>query len=121
VRASCTAARERRKYSIASSNFSRASFGSASRASGEQPEPLGRSRHASAASSSRPRAGLAALAALDPALPRHTAAAAYMHERDGDTVTAARLYAEAARSAPTLPERDHLTRQAARAQRALRD
>jgi hypothetical protein len=29
-------------------------------------------------------------------------------------VTAARLYAEAARSAPSLPERDHLTRQAAR-------
>jgi predicted RNA polymerase sigma factor len=61
-----------------------------------------------------PRAGLAALAELDPALPRHTAAAAYLHERDGDLVTAARLYAEAARSAPSLPERDHLTRQAAR-------
>jgi predicted RNA polymerase sigma factor len=46
-----------------------------------------------------PRAGLAALAELDPALPRHTtAAAAYLHERDGDPVTAARLYAEAARN-----------------------
>ena len=33
-----------------------------------------------------PRAGLAALAELDPALPRHTAAAAYLHERDGDPV-----------------------------------
>ncbi|NEM06741.1 DUF6596 domain-containing protein [Geodermatophilus normandii] len=61
-----------------------------------------------------PRAGLAALAGLDPALPRHTAVAAYLHERDGDPVTAARLYAEAARSASNLAERDHLTRQAAR-------
>ncbi|NEK59801.1 RNA polymerase subunit sigma-24 [Geodermatophilus sabuli] len=61
-----------------------------------------------------PRAGLAALAELDPSLPRHTAVAAYLHERDGDPVTAARLYAEAARSAHDLPERDHLTRQAAR-------
>src|SRR6266508_4131298 len=67
-----------------------------------------------------PRAGLAALAGLDPALPRHTAAAAYLHERDGDPVTAARLYAEAARSAPNLPERDHLTRQAARLNAQLR-
>jgi predicted RNA polymerase sigma factor len=61
-----------------------------------------------------PRAGLAALAALDPALPRHTAAAAYLHERDGDLALAARLYAEAAAKALTVPERDHLTRQAAR-------
>lgn len=68
-----------------------------------------------------PRAGLAALAELDPALPRHTAAAAYLHERDGDPVTAARLYAQAARSAPSLPERDHLTRQAARLNAQLRD
>jgi RNA polymerase sigma factor (sigma-70 family) len=61
-----------------------------------------------------PRAGLAALAALDDALPRHTAVAAYLHERDGDLATAARLYAEAARKAPNLAERDHLTRRAAR-------
>ena len=61
-----------------------------------------------------PRAGLAALAELDQGLPRYAAVAAYLHERDGDPVTAARLYAEAARSAPNLPERDHLTRQAAR-------
>ncbi|GLX97061.1 RNA polymerase sigma factor [Herbidospora sp. NBRC 101105] len=60
------------------------------------------------------RAGLAALAELDPGLPRHTAAAAYLHERAGDPATAARMYAEAARKAPSLPERDHLTRQAAR-------
>jgi RNA polymerase sigma factor (sigma-70 family) len=61
-----------------------------------------------------PRAGLAALAELDPALPRHTAVAAYLHERDGDLGTAARLYADAARAAASLAERDHLTRQAAR-------
>jgi RNA polymerase sigma factor (sigma-70 family) len=67
-----------------------------------------------------PRAGLAALAGLDPALPRYTAAVAYLHERDGDPATAARLYAEAARSAPNLPERDHLTRQAARLNAQLR-
>ena len=61
-----------------------------------------------------PRAGLAALAALDDSLPRHAAVAAYLHERDGDLATAARLYAEAARKAPNLAERDHLTRQVAR-------
>ena len=61
-----------------------------------------------------PRAGLAALAQLDPALPRYTAAAAYLHERERRRGTAARLYAEAARSATNLPEREHLTRQAAR-------
>jgi hypothetical protein len=47
-------------------------------------------------------------------VPRYAAAAAYLHERDGDLGTAARLYAEAARSASSIPERDHLTRQAAR-------
>ncbi|MEW2167087.1 DUF6596 domain-containing protein [Streptomyces sp. NPDC007084] len=61
-----------------------------------------------------PRAGLAALAELDGSLPRHTAVAAYLHERDGDRRTAARLYAEAAGQAPSLAERDHLIRQAAR-------
>ncbi len=61
-----------------------------------------------------PRAGLAALTKLDATLPRHSAVAAYLHERDGDVTTAARLYAEAARQAPNLQERDHLTRQAAR-------
>lgn len=61
-----------------------------------------------------PRAGLAALAALDDSLPRYTAVAAYLHERDGDLMTAAQLYAEAARKAPNLPERDYLTRRAAR-------
>ncbi|GAA1032368.1 RNA polymerase sigma factor [Virgisporangium ochraceum] len=60
------------------------------------------------------RAGLAALADLDPELPRYTAVAAYLHERDGDPATAARLYAEAAAKAPNLAERAHLTKQAAR-------
>ncbi|MEV0194526.1 DUF6596 domain-containing protein [Kitasatospora purpeofusca] len=61
-----------------------------------------------------PRAGLAALADVDAAVPRRTAAAAHLHERAGDRATAARLYAEAARAASNLAERDHLTRQAAR-------
>lgn len=72
-----------------------------------------------------PRAGLAALAALDDSapsgssgrgdpLPRHAAVAAYLHERDGDLAKAARLYVEAAEKAPNLAEREHLTRQAAR-------
>ena len=61
-----------------------------------------------------PRAGLAALEQLDPTLPRYTAVAAYLHERAGEPGTAARLYAEAARSASNLAERNHLTRQAAR-------
>ncbi|QFR98013.1 RNA polymerase subunit sigma-24 [Streptomyces tsukubensis] len=61
-----------------------------------------------------PRAGLAALSALDDSLPRHTAVAAYLHERDGDLAKAARLYAEGAHQAPNLAERDHLTRRAAR-------
>lgn len=67
-----------------------------------------------------PRAGLAALAELDPSLPRYAAVSAYLHERDGDPATAARLYADAARAAPSLPERDHLTRQAARLNAQLR-
>ncbi|WP_149359416.1 RNA polymerase sigma factor [Lolliginicoccus suaedae] len=61
-----------------------------------------------------PRAGLAALAQIDPGLPRHTAVEAHLRERDGDLDTAARLYADAARAATSLPERDHLMRQAAR-------
>ena len=65
-------------------------------------------------------AGLAALATVDPGLPRHTAASAYLHEKAGDLATAARLYADAALSATNLAERDHLTRQAARVNHALR-
>jgi RNA polymerase sigma factor (sigma-70 family) len=58
--------------------------------------------------------GLAALAQLDPSLPRFDAVAAYLHERQGNLATAARLYAEASRKAANLAERDHLMRQAAR-------
>ncbi len=61
-----------------------------------------------------PRAGLAALAEIDPSIPRHTAASAHLHERAGEVGSAARLYAEAAREATNLAERDHLVRQAAR-------
>ncbi len=64
-------------------------------------------------------AGLAALAAVDPSIPRYTAAAAHLHEKGGDLADAARLYAEAARQAPNVPERDHLTRKAARLNQAL--
>ncbi|RYB94855.1 RNA polymerase subunit sigma-24 [Nocardioides oleivorans] len=63
------------------------------------------------------RAGLAALAEVDPALPRHRAVSAYLHERDGDLATAARLYAEAAGLATNAAERNHLVRQAARLNR----
>jgi hypothetical protein len=51
---------------------------------------------------------------VDPSVPRHTAVAAYLHERDGDVALAARLYAVAAGQASNLQEREHLTRQAAR-------
>jgi predicted RNA polymerase sigma factor len=61
-----------------------------------------------------PRAGLASLAELDPELPRYLAVAAYLHEHDGDLRLAASEYAEAARLASNLAERDHLLRQAAR-------
>jgi predicted RNA polymerase sigma factor len=60
------------------------------------------------------RAGLAALEMVDRSLPRYTAVAAYLHEMDGDLVTATRLYAQAAQEAPNLAERNHLARQAAR-------
>jgi RNA polymerase sigma factor (sigma-70 family) len=59
------------------------------------------------------QAGLAALAELDPALPRYTASAAYLHERSGEIATAARLYVQAAALAQTLAERNHLTLKAA--------
>ena len=62
-------------------------------------------------------AGLAALAEVDPSLPRHTAVAAYLHAKAGDTGLAADLYVESARAATNAAERDHLTRQAARLRR----
>ncbi|HUR79032.1 MAG TPA: sigma-70 family RNA polymerase sigma factor [Acidimicrobiales bacterium] len=65
-------------------------------------------------------AGLAALAEVDDDVPRRDAVAAYLHERNGDLELAARLYAEAARRAPSLAEREHQTRQAARLNQQLR-
>src|SRR3954469_19270096 len=59
-------------------------------------------------------AGLAALAEIEQDVPRRDAVAAYLHEKNGDLELAARLYSSAARNAPNLAERDHLTRQAAR-------
>ena len=67
-----------------------------------------------------PEAGLAALADVDPDLPRYTAASAYLHERAGDLEHAADLYAAASRAATSVPERDHLTREAARVRQRLR-
>jgi RNA polymerase sigma factor (sigma-70 family) len=61
-----------------------------------------------------PQAGLAALAGIDPSLPRHAAATAYLLERAGDRHGAAERYAAAARVATSVSERDHLTREAAR-------
>ncbi|MBA2607658.1 MAG: RNA polymerase subunit sigma-24 [Actinobacteria bacterium] len=59
-------------------------------------------------------AGLAALADVDEHIPRRDAVAAYLHEKNGDLELAARLYADAARNAPNLAERDHQIRAAAR-------
>ena len=69
---------------------------------------------------SGPAAGLAALAQVDDGIPRRDAVAAHLHEKSGNLERAARLYAAAARSAPNLAERDHLTRQAARLNQLLR-
>ncbi|MDP9642995.1 RNA polymerase sigma factor (sigma-70 family) [Actinopolyspora lacussalsi] len=66
------------------------------------------------------RAGLAALADIDPTLPRYTAVAAHLHEKAGTLGHAAELYAEAARAATNLAERDHLTREAARVRHRAR-
>jgi RNA polymerase sigma factor (sigma-70 family) len=66
------------------------------------------------------QAGLAALTQVDPTLPRYQAVAAYLRERSGDIVLAARLYSDAARVATNRAERDHLTRQAARLHEQLR-
>jgi RNA polymerase sigma factor (sigma-70 family) len=66
-------------------------------------------------------AGLAALAEIDERVPRRDAVAAYLHERNGDLELAARLYAAAAVNAPSLAERDHQIRQAARLNQDLRN
>ncbi len=60
------------------------------------------------------RAGLAALAEVDPALPRHRAVSSSLHDKDAHTAAAARIYAVAAELATSAAERTHLTKQAAR-------
>ena len=60
-----------------------------------------------------PQAGLAALAEVEPTLPRYTASSAYLHERAGDFATAAELYVQAAAQAHNVAERNHLTLRAA--------
>ena len=67
-----------------------------------------------------PLAGLRVLEGLPADLPRRDAVAAWLHERAGDRREAARRYALAAARATTTGERDHLTRQAARLNAALR-
>ena len=47
------------------------------------------------------------------------AVAAHLHEKNGDLELAVRLYADAARHAPSLAERDHQMRQAARLHQVL--
>ncbi len=59
-------------------------------------------------------AGLAALADVDPTIPRWSAVAAHLHELDGTLDVAAEMYAQAALDAPNHREREHQIRQAAR-------
>lgn len=59
-------------------------------------------------------AGLAALEHVAETVPRYHAVVAHLHEKIGDMTTAAIEYAEAARLATNLAERDHLNRCAAR-------
>ena len=65
-------------------------------------------------------AGLTALTEVPDGVPRRDAVAAHLHERNGDLELAARLYADAARNAPNLAERDHQTRQVVRLNEQLR-
>ena len=65
-------------------------------------------------------AGLAALGQVDRQVPRPSAVEAHLRERAGELELAARLYSDAARAATNTAERDHLTRQAARLNGAVR-
>jgi RNA polymerase sigma factor (sigma-70 family) len=67
-----------------------------------------------------PAAGLTALEDVAEGIPRRDAVAAHLHEKNGELELAARLYADAARNAPNLAERDHQVRQAARLNQVLR-
>ncbi len=60
------------------------------------------------------RAARCTEAGVDRDVPRYGAVEAHLRERAGEHAHAARLYADAARTAPNVAERDHLTRQAAR-------
>ena len=60
------------------------------------------------------QAGFAALADLDPGLPRLTAVRAHLTEMAGDRAAAGDLYVAAAERATSTAERDHLIREAAR-------
>ena len=66
-------------------------------------------------------AGLAALGEIDQGVPRRDAVAAHLREKNGELEVAARLYADAARNAASVAERDHLTLQAARLNQMRRD
>jgi RNA polymerase sigma factor (sigma-70 family) len=61
-----------------------------------------------------PLLGLHELERVPAEIPRRSAVAAWLHERAGDLDEAHRLYVEAAAKATNVPERTHLTRQAAR-------
>nr|WP_172153636.1 DUF6596 domain-containing protein [Isoptericola chiayiensis] len=65
-------------------------------------------------------AGQRALADVDDGVPGADAVAAYLHELAGDREEAARRYAQAAEAATTVPERDHLVKQAARLRAGVR-
>ncbi len=59
-------------------------------------------------------AGLRELSSVPEAVPRRTAAEAWLREHAGDAAAARSLYAAAAQQAASEAERNHLTRQAAR-------
>ncbi|MCB0966676.1 MAG: RNA polymerase subunit sigma-24 [Ilumatobacter sp.] len=67
-----------------------------------------------------PDAGLVALDAVAPTVPRRAAVAARLHERRGDLDLAAGLYEEAATAAPNELERAHQLKQASRVHAQLR-
>ena len=62
-----------------------------------------------------PAAGLAELRSLDDGLARYFAVEAHLRERAGEAGRAAELYARAVERAGSVAEREHLSRQAARA------
>ena len=68
-----------------------------------------------------PQAGRAALAAGDPATPRHAAVTAYVLEKLGDLPAAGEWYAVAARQAISVAERDHLHHESARVRTLSRE